>query len=295
MTSVEYLLQLIANGIVSGGVYALVALGLTLIFGVLGIINFAHGEFYMLGAYLGLALVVRLGLPYFGALAAAMAAVALGGILAERLVFRPLQRGNPTNSIISSFGLAVALQTAALHAFGPQPAVIRTGFARIPVSFLGVHLTLQRLLIPLVAGVLVVVFHVLVRHTWMGLSLRAVSQNPDAARLTGVDVNRVAALTFATGTALAGAAGVLIGSVFLMQPTMGSMVVLKAFTVVILGGMGNVYGAVGAGLLLGITESLTAGFLTNDFKDILAFLVVVLVLLVRPAGLFGKSLERDRG
>ena len=293
MTSLEYLLQLIMNGIVAGGVYALVALGLTLIFGVLGIINFAHGEFYMLGAYLGLVLSLHVGVPFFAALPLAMGAIALGGIAAERLVFRPLRRTSPTNSIISSFGLAVALQTAALHVFGPQPAVIPTSFAAIPVSFLGVHLTLQRLLIPLIAGALVLVFHLLVRNTWMGLSLRAVSQKPTAASLMGVDVNRVAAATFAIGTALAAAAGVLIGSVFLMQPTMGSMVVLKSFTVVILGGMGNVYGAVGAGLLLGITESLTAGFLTNDFKDLVAFLVVVLVLLFWPAGLFGRRVEGD--
>ncbi|MBI3455571.1 MAG: branched-chain amino acid ABC transporter permease [Candidatus Rokubacteria bacterium] len=292
MTSLEYLLQLIANGIVAGGVYALVALGLTLVFGVLGIINFAHGEFYMLGAYLGLVLAMRAGLPFFAALPSSMVVVALGGIVVERLVFRPLRRTGPTNTIISSFGLAVALQTGALQIFGPQPALIRTSFAATPVSFLGVHLTLQRLLIPLIAAVLVLVFHLLVRHTWMGLSLRAVSQNPSAASLMGVDVNGVAAVTFAVGSALAAAAGTLIGSVFLMQPTMGSMVVLKAFTVVILGGMGNVYGAVGAGLLLGVTESLTAGFLTNDFKDVVAFVVVVLVLLFRPVGLFGRSAER---
>jgi branched-chain amino acid transport system permease protein len=293
MTFLEYLAQLVANGIVTGGVYGLVALGLSLIFGVLGVINFAHGEFYMLGAYVGLLLAVRLRLPFFAALPLAMAGVAIGGVVAERLVFRRLRRAAPVNSIISSFGLAVALQTAALHVFGPQPAIIRTAFGARPIAFLGVHLTLQRLLIPLIAAGLVLAFHLLVRNTWMGLSLRAVSQNPGAASLMGVDVNRVAAATFAIGTGLAAAAGVLMGSVFLMQPTMGSMVVLKSFTVVILGGMGNVYGAVGAGLLLGITESLTAGFLTNDFKDIVAFLMVVLVLLVRPSGLFGRRAERD--
>jgi branched-chain amino acid transport system permease protein len=292
MTSLEYALQLAANGIVTGGVYALVALGLTLVFGVLGIINFAHGEFYMLGAYVGFLLAMRAGLPFFAALPLAMGAVALGGLVAERAVFRPLYRTAPTNSIISSFGLAVALQTAALQLFGPQPAIIRTSFAATPISFFGVHLTLQRLLIPAIAAGLVLVFHLLVRHTWLGLSLRAASQNPSAASLMGVDVNQIAAATFAIGSALAAAAGVLMGSVFLMQPTMGGTVVLKAFTVVILGGMGNVYGAVGAGLLLGITESLTAGYLTNDFKDIVAFLTVVLVLLFRPSGLFGRSVER---
>jgi branched-chain amino acid transport system permease protein len=292
MTALEYALQLVANGIVAGGVYGLVALGLTLVFGVLGIINFAHGEFYMLGAYAGFLLAMRAGLPFFAALPLAMAMVALGGFVAERAVFRPLYRTAPTNSIISSFGLAVALQTAALQLFGPQPAIIRTTFAATPIAFLGVHLTLQRLLIPLIAGGLVLLFHVLVRHTWLGLALRAAAQNPAAAGLMGVDVNRIAAATFAVGSALAAAAGVLMGSVFLMQPTMGGAIVLKAFTVVILGGLGNVYGAVGAGLLLGITESLTAGYLTNDFKDIVAFLMVVLVLLFRPSGLFGQSVER---
>jgi len=293
VSSLDYFLQLAVNGVVTGGVYALVALGLTLIFGVLGIINFAHGEFYMLGAYLGLVLVMRLGAPFFVALPLAMAGMALGGIVAERLVFRRLRRTDPTQSILSSFGLAIALQTAALQIFGPQPAVIRTSFGATPVAFAGVHLTLQRLLIPFLAAALVLLFHLLVRRTWMGLSLRAVAQNPATASLMGIDVNAVAAATFGIGTALAAGAGVLIGSVFLMQPTMGSMVVLKSFTVVILGGMGNVYGAVGAGVLLGITESLTAGFLTNDFKDILAFLVVVLVLLLRPAGLFGQQVERQ--
>jgi branched-chain amino acid transport system permease protein len=289
----EYFLQLAANGVVTGGVYALVALGLTLIFGVLGIINFAHGEFYMLGAYVGLVLVLRLGVPFVLALPLAMVAMALGGIVTERLVFRRLRRTHPTQSIVSSFGLAIALQTAALHVFGPQPAVIRTSFGSTPIAFAGVRLTLQRLLIPLVAAALVLLFHLLVRRTWMGLSLRAASQNPATAALMGIDINAVAAATFAIGTALAAGAGVLIGSVLLMQPTMGSMVVLKSFTVVILGGLGNVYGAVGAGLLLGVTESLTAGFLTNDFKDILAFLVVVLVLLLRPTGLFGRHVERE--
>jgi branched-chain amino acid transport system permease protein len=287
-----FLAQLVANGVVTGGVYVLVALGLTLIFGVLGIVNFAHGEFYMLGGYLGLFAATALKLDFFAALALAMIAVALVGVVAERLVFRPLRRRDPTGTIISSFGLAVVMQNVALLLFGAEPQMIRTAFGRAPVNVGEVFLTVQRALIPAFALAVVVVLHLVLRHTWAGRALRAAAQNPTVASLAGIDVERVAVGTFAVGTALAAAAGVLMGAVFLMQPGIGSMIALKGFTVVILGGMGNFYGAVAAGFLLGVAESLTAGYLTNEFKDIIAFLLVIAVLLVRPAGLFGRSLVK---
>jgi branched-chain amino acid transport system permease protein len=287
-----FLAQLVANGAVTGGVYVLVALGLTLIFGVLGIVNFAHGEFYMLGGYLGLFAATALKFDFFAALALAMIAVAVVGVVAERLVFRPLRRSDPTGTIISSFGLAVVMQNVALLLFGAEPQMIRTAFGRAPVNVGEVFLTVQRALIPAFALAVVVVLHLVLRHTWAGRALRAAAQNPTVASLAGIDVERVAIGTFAVGTALAAAAGVLMGAVFLMQPGIGSMIALKGFTVVILGGMGNFYGAVGAGFLLGIAESLTAGYLTNEFKDIVAFLLVIAVLLVRPAGLFGRSLVK---
>jgi branched-chain amino acid transport system permease protein len=287
-----FLAQLVANGVVTGGVYVLVALGLTLIFGVLGIVNFAHGEFYMLGGYIGLFAATALKLDFFAALTVAMLAVAVVGIVAERLVFKPLRRSDPTATIISSFGLAVVMQNAALLLFGAEPQMIRTGFSRSPVSFGEVFLTMQRALVPIFAVAAVIVLHLVLRHTWAGRALRAAAQNPIVASLAGIDIERVAIGTFAIGAALAAAAGVLMGAVFLMQPGIGSMIALKAFTVVILGGMGNFYGAVGAGFLLGVAESLTAGYLTNEFKDIVAFLLVIAVLLLRPAGLFGRSLVK---
>lgn len=290
--TLDLVLQLIANGVVTGGVYVLVALGLTLIFGVLGVVNFAHGEFYMLGGYLGLMAGIALKLPFFAALGLAMAGVAVFGAVSERLVFRPLRAVAPTGTIISSFGLAVVMQNLALLVFGPQPQLIRTPLSAVRFEFFGVFLTAQRALIPLVAALLVLILHLLLHHTWMGRSLRAVSQQSTVASLVGIDTNRVAMVTFAIGAALAAGAGVLMGSVFLMQPTIGGMIALKSFTVVILGGMGNVYGAVGAGLLLGAAESLTAGLVTNEFKDIVAFLLVILVLLLRPSGLFGRATAR---
>ena len=285
------ILQQLINGIVMGGVYALVALGLTLIFGVLRVINFAHGEFYMMGAYFGLIMAAKLKLPYLLALVLAIAAVTLIGIFIERIIFRPVRGSDPINFIISSFGLSICLQSAALHIFGPQPAIIPFALGNTIIRFWGLSLTVQRLIIPLFAFVLIGSFHLFIKRSWLGIMIRAVSQNLSVSMLMGIDINRVAMYTFAIGSALAGVAGILIGSTFLLQPTMGNMVVLKSFTVVILGGMGNFYGAAGAGLLLGITEGLTAGFITSDFKDIFAFVMVIIVLLFRPEGIFARRSE----
>jgi len=292
MYTADFALQLLVNGLITGSVYVLVAMGLTLIFGILGVINFSHGEFYMLGGYLGVVASATYGVPLLAALPLGMAGVALVGILAERLVFRPLRGRDVTNSIISSFGLAVVLQNAALIAFGPQPQLIKTSLSSVSVSAFGVYLTLQRALIPIITAVLVILFHLVLRYTWTGRCLRAVAQHPTIAELSGVDVNRVALATFAIGAALAGGAGLIMSSVFMVQPGVGNMIALKAFTVVIMGGMGNVHGAVAAGLLLGVGESFTSGYLSNDFRDIIGFLMVILVLLFRPSGLFGRAIDR---
>jgi branched-chain amino acid transport system permease protein len=292
MLTPDYVLQLLVDGIVIGSVYVLIAAGLTLIFGILGIVNFAHGEFYMLGGYFGITASVLLGLPMLGAVIVGALAVAVVGMLCERIIFRPLQGRDMTNSIISSFGLSVALQNAALLVFGPEPKVLRTSWATVPVHIGGLFLTLQRAIIPVVAAALILIIHLVLRYTWTGRSLRALSQHMTLAQLCGVNVDRTGLVTFVIGAALAGTAGVLMSSIFLVQPGIGSMIVLKAFTVVILGGMGNIYGAVVAGLLLGIIEAFTSGFLNNMMRDIVGFAIVILVLLFRPHGIFGRSVER---
>lgn len=292
MYTFEFGLQLLVNGLITGSIYVLVAMGLTLIFGILGVINFSHGEFYMLGGYLGVVASSAYGLPLLAALPLGMAGVALLGMAAERLVFRPIRGRDVTNSIISSFGLAVVLQNAALLAFGPQPQLIKTELASISFSAFGVFMTVQRAAIPVITAVLVILFHIVLRYTWTGRCLRAVAQHPTVAELSGVDVNRVALATFAIGAALAGGAGLMMSSVFMVQPGVGNMIALKAFTVVIMGGMGNVHGAVAAGLLLGVAESFTSGYLSNDFRDIIGFMMVILVLLFRPSGLFGRAVDR---
>jgi branched-chain amino acid transport system permease protein len=284
--------QLLINGIISGGVYVLVAVGLTIIFGVLGIVNFAHGEFYMLGGYFCLIFAASFNLPFFPALAVAMVGGALLGMLCERLVFRPGRNQLRSDTIISSFGLAVILQNIALLVFGPQPQLIRTSLNGVVVRIFDAYVSLQRLLIPATAAVLVVLLHILLTYTWTGRALRAVAQQPTVASIVGVDVKRTAIVAFCLGGALAAGAGGLMGTIFLMQPSIGGAIALKAFTVVILGGMGNIYGAIGAGLILGVSESFAAGFMGNQWKDIVAFVLVIAVLLVKPSGLFGSSAVR---
>lgn len=289
----ELLLQYLANGLVTGSTYVLVAIGLTLIFGILGVVNFAHGEFYMLGAYVGIWFVAQMGVPLLPAVGLVLAAAALLGLVTERILHRPLRGRDATNSIISSFGLAVALQNAALLVFGPQPKLLRTEWSALPVEIGPVFLPAQRALIPVVMLACVIGFHLVLRYTWTGRSLRAMSQHPTAARLCGVGVERVAIVTFMVGAALAGIAGMLMSAVFLVHPAVGNMIALKAFTVVILGGMGNVYGAVAAGLLLGVAESLTSAYLGNELRDVVGFVLVILALLFRPQGLFGRGVERS--
>ncbi|MAU48045.1 MULTISPECIES: branched-chain amino acid ABC transporter permease [Salipiger] len=289
----DLFLQYLANGIVVGSSYVLVAVGLTLIFGILGIVNFAHGEFYMLGGFAGIGLATVLGLPLIVSLLGVVAFAALLGFLAEQILNRQVKDKDPTNSIVSSFGLAVVLQNAALLVIGPQPMLLRTDLSMVPVEIGPVYLPLQRALIPVAMIVLVGALHLLLRYTWVGMSLRAMAQQPTVARMCGIRVSRVAIVTFMTGAVFAGVAGFLMSSVFMVHPLIGNMIVLKAFTVVILGGMGSVTGAAAAGLMLGIVESMTSAYLGNGLRDIVGFLMVVIVLLAWPQGIFGRKLERS--
>jgi branched-chain amino acid transport system permease protein len=295
----DLFLQYLANGVVIGSTYVLVAVGLTLIFGILHVVNFAHGEFYMIGGYAGIFAITVLKLPVLPAVAVVLAVAAVVGIAAEAILHKPMKNRDGTSSIISSFGLAVALQNAALVVMGPQPQRLNLDVSKIPVlsslptDFGPVFLPQQRSLIPITMVLLIAVLYVVLRYTWTGRSLRAMAQHATVARLCGVQVERVAVVTFMVGSALAGIAGMLMSSIFLVYPIVGNMIALKAFTVVILGGMGNVAGAAVAGLLLGITESLTSGYIANSMRDIVGFVFVILVLLFRPQGLFGKAVERS--
>jgi branched-chain amino acid transport system permease protein len=295
----DIFLQYLANGVVTGSTYVLVAVGLTLIFGILGVVNFAHGEFYMIGGYAGIVAITVLHLPLVAAVAVVLVAAMVVGFAAEAVLHKPLKNRDATNSIISSFGLAVALQNAALIVMGPQPQRLNLDVSQIPVlsalptDFGPVFLPQQRTLIPLTMVVLISILYLVLKYTWTGMSLRAMAQHTTVARLCGVRVERVAVVTFMVGAALAGIAGMLMSSVFFVYPVVGNMIALKAFTVVVLGGMGNVAGAAVAGLLLGIIESLTSAYVSNAMRDVIGFIFVIAALLFRPQGLFGKAVERS--
>jgi branched-chain amino acid transport system permease protein len=285
--------QLLANGVVNGASYVLVAVGLTLVFGILNIVNFAHGEFYMLGGYAAVTSSTLLGLPLIPTLIVVVLCLAAFGMLAERVVFRPLGNRDPSNAIIASFGLSVLLQNGALLVFGAQPKMLKTDLANLPVQIGSVFLTGQRVLIVLVAMGVVTALFLVLRYTWTGRALRAMAQHPVVAQISGVNVRKVAVITFAIAGAMSGVAGALMSSVFLVQPTSGGMLVMKAFTVVILGGMGSIAGAVLAGVGLGVIEAMVSGYIGNELRDMIGFFLVIAMLLVRPQGLLGQSTERS--
>lgn len=285
--------QFLANGLINGASYVLVAVGLTLVFGILHIVNFAHGEFYMLGGYAAITASTAFGLPLIPALLVVVICMAAFGMLAERVVFQPLAKRDSSNAIIASFGLSVLLQNGALLVFGAQPQALKTDLAGIPVQFGSVFVTGQRLLLVVVTIAIVTALMLVLRFTWTGRALRAMAQHPMVAHISGVNVRKIAVITFAIAAAMAGVAGALMSSVFLVQPTSGAMLVMKAFTVVILGGMGSVGGAVIAGVGLGVIEAMVSGYIGNELRDMIGFFLVIAMLLIRPQGLLGQSTERS--
>ena len=289
MTAV--VLQQVVNGVTIGVVYALIAIGLTLVFGILGVINFAHGDFYMIGAFLTYTLTVRLGLEYFLALALTIAGGAAVGLLAERLAVRPLKGRHMFTVVLSTLGLSIFLENGALLVWGPDPREIELAWGSRPLLIGGVVITFLRLAVLATAAALIVALTWFIRRTTWGMAMRAVAANRDAAALMGIPVDRVYAITFAVGSALAGVAGGLLGAMFTIEPTMGEWAVVKAFSVVIMGGMGHVPGAVLGGIILGVAESLGAGFLPGgtSYKDGIGYAILILVLLYRPQGLFGRG------
>jgi branched-chain amino acid transport system permease protein len=282
------LLQQIVNGLVSGSIYVLMALGLTMIFGVLSIINFAHGEIYMLGGYFTYTLCVLLGVPYLLAMVLAMIAVGMIGIVVEKTLFKPLRGTYFLNTLLVSLGLSIVLQNVVLLLWKPDPRKIPVPYGRDVIEFLGISITLQRFLVIVVTAVLCLCIYYFIKKTKIGKCMRATAQEPEGAALIGVDIDRVFSVTIAVGSLLAAAAGSMIGAIFVIEPAMGIVPVLKAFIVVIVGGFGSLFGALMAGLLLGLTESFAGAYVSSTYMDVISFVILILVLLFRPEGLFGK-------
>ncbi|MBN9429516.1 MAG: branched-chain amino acid ABC transporter permease [Burkholderiales bacterium] len=304
MFDFDILLQQILNGLVLGSVYALVALGYTMVYGILQLINFAHGEVLMIGAMVAVWLVPMLlaaGLPpavvlLIVVLAAIPVCMALS-VAMERLAYRPLRNAPRLAPLITAIGMSIVLQTVAMIIWKPNPIVFPDLLPTTPVPIFGAILAPKQILILVVAALMMTGLMLLVNKTRLGRAMRATAENPRIAGLMGVNANQVIAATFAIGAALAAVAGVLVALNYnIVHFSMGFIPGLKAFTAAVLGGIGNIAGAVVGGLLLGIIESLgagyigdlTGGFLGSHYQDIFAFAVLILVLLFRPSGIMGE-------
>jgi branched-chain amino acid transport system permease protein len=279
--------QYIFNGLVVGSSYALIAVGLTAIFGLMEIANFAHGQFYMLGAFFAYTLTRLLGLDFWTGLVGSVMAVMIVGVVLERTLFRILRGASLSSSVLATIALSIFLENLALNVWGPRPQKIPTPFETGSIEFAGVFTTPERLLMLTVTVVIVILLHVGLRHTQTGKAIRATFQQREAAALVGIDIDRLYTLTFAIGAGVAGLAGVLLGTIFVVQPAMGGIATLKAFIVVTLGGISSFAGGIAGGLLLGLAESFGA-IISPAYKDAVGFILVMLVLLYKPDGLFGK-------
>lgn len=299
----EYLPQIVQqtfNGLSLGAIYALIAIGYTMVYGIIGMINFAHGEIYMIGAYVGLVTLTALGtqgsvpLPLAIGLMLAMAMIvtALYGYSVERIAYRPVRGGPRLVALISAIGMSIFLQNWVALGQGSRdmavPSLISGGID-IPFGNFDVTFSWSRILIIVVTVVLMVGLSLYIRHSRMGRASRACSQDMQMARLLGIDTNRVISFTFVLGAVLAAVGGVLIAiTIGKLNPFIGFIAGIKAFTAAVLGGIGSIPGAMLGGVLLGLAETFAAAFISAQYKDIVAFGLLILILLFRPSGLLGK-------
>ena len=299
-------IQQIINGLVLGSMYALIALGYTMVYGVLNLINFAHGDVLMIGAMIGLWLLKLLnavapGLPgyvnLFLAMAGAVPACILVNLFIERIAYRRLRNAPRLAPLITAIGVSILLQTFAMMIWGRSPLPFPQLLSTEPIKIGGALISQTQLLLLVLAALSMAALVVLVEKTKMGRAMRATAENPRVAGLMGVDSNKVIVATFAIGAALAAVAGVMWGANYSsIQFAMGFIPGLKAFSAAVLGGIGNIYGAMIGGILLGIIESLgagyigdlTGGFLGSHYQDIFAFVVLIIVLTIRPSGIMGE-------
>ena len=291
-----YFIDLVIVGLSIGMVYALVAIGISLIYSGLDILHFAHGEIYMLGAFIGLMVFHNLGLDYTTTLIVSMVLTGLVGVVIERLFYRRLTQsgGGYTvagmGMIISGFGMSIVLQNVAFLIWGPKAVPFPVPFG-MPVEIGDLSLPPSYIWIVTLGFVLMGSLHVFLKYTRMGLAVRAVAHNKDIAYLMGINVPLMISVIFGIGCALGAAAGVLVGPINYVQVLMGLGVIIKAFAAAVVGGFGSLPGAVLGGLLVGVAESLGAGYINGSYKDIYAFVLLILVLMVRPSGLLGVEVR----
>lgn len=277
------------NGLTLGALYSLVTLGLVLTFSVIGIVNFAHGDLFMVSGYtFFLLLNLPVKLPYVVIVALVIILTALYAIVIERLAIHPIIDKSWRTHAITTIGLSIILQNAALAIFSADPRMTPTSLSNLIISPLGIRVSVQRLIILLIAALVFIGVQVFVKRTKLGKTMRAISQNREMCQVVGINTRKIALITFALGGAITGLAAALITPLFSVYNTMGSMLTIKSLAAIVMGGMGQVNGAIYASLLMGVIESFYGGYVSFVYKDVVSFGVFVLVLFLRPRGLFGK-------
>jgi len=286
------LLQQLTNGLMLGSGYSLVAIGFNLVFGVLGLLNFAHGGVFMIGAYVGVVLIVIFKFNIYLAILGSMVVCSVLGLVVELLAFRPIKKEHHLAPLIATIGLTIIIQEAAIKVFGPEtigfPKTVEIqNFNLGPVWISSVQILIFSTSILLMMGL-----HFFIKLTKVGKAIRATAEDSQTASLLGVSINQITVLTFIISSALAGAGGVLIGLNYnSVHPFIGMNMVLKGFVIILLGGLGNVTGAMFCGLILGMIEVLSVAYLSSSYRDAFAFLTMLLILVIRPSGLFGLRIH----
>ena len=283
-------LQQMINGLSLGSIYALVALGYTMVYGIIKLINFAHGDIYMLGAYIGFIVTTKLGLGFVPALLISMVGCAIIGMTIERIAYKPLRHATRITALITAIGVSYFLEAGTQRVMGAGVQTFPNVFVNETIMFGNERISPQQIVIFVVTIVLMVALQFLVNKTKIGRAMRAVSVDADAARLMGVNVNATISFTFAIGSALAGAAGVLVGVYYnSINPLMGMLPGIKAFIAAVFGGIGIIPGAMLGGFFIGIVETMVAGYGSSLWKDAVVYIILILILIIKPAGLLGKN------
>lgn len=286
----QLFLQQVVNGIALGSIYALIALGYTMVYGIIKLINFAHAEIYMLGAFIGYYLVVHMQLNLFVAMFLTMIVTAILGVLVEKIAYKPLRNSTRIAALITAIGVSYLMQNVMIYFFGPEVRAFASPIQTQLIRVGNIIINTKQIFVFASTIVLMIVLQFIVHRTKMGKAMRAVSADAEAAQLMGIDVDRVISFTFALGSGLAGIAGVLVGVYYnSISPTMGTAMGLKAFVAAVVGGIGSIPGAMVGGYLIGLLETIVTYLGGSMYKDAVVYGLLILVLLVLPAGLFGKN------
>lgn len=286
----QLFLQQLVNGIALGSIYALIALGYTMVYGTIRLINFAHGDVYMMGAFLGYYLITVLEMNLVLAMVITMATMAVLGVVIERVAYKPLRNSTRVAALITAIGVSYFLQNIMIYFIGPEVRAFPSPLEMKVFQVGGLIINSKQILVFVVAVVMMIVLQVIVQRTKMGKAMRAVAVDSEAAQLMGINVDRVISFTFALGSSLAGLAGILVGIYYnSIQPTMGTAPGLKAFIAAVVGGIGSIPGAMVGGYLIGILETIVTFMGGSMYKDAVVYGLLIVILLVLPAGLFGKA------